>query len=96
MIADDNAPNHVFKIGELARLIASHLILVSQQSAVNLARTCRYLEEPALSTLWETQDGLDTLLKVLPDDTWIYEHPMFGLRVVRSLDRPLKKSNTQV
>jgi len=94
MIIDDDASNRVFKIGELARLIASQLVLVSRNSAVNLARTCRYLEEPALSTLWETQDRLDILLEVLPD--WAYEYPMFGSSVVSGLDRPLKESNTQV
>jgi len=96
MIVDDDAPNRVFKIGELARLIASQLVLVSRNSAVNLARTCRHLEEPALSTLWKTQDSLDTLLKALPDVTWVYEYPAVGSSVVRDLDHPLKESNAQV
>lgn len=94
MTVDGSAPNRVFKIVELARLIASQLVLVSQTTTVNLACTCRHLEEPALSTLWETQYRLDTLLKV--SDNWVYEHLALGSSVVRGLDRPLKKSDAQV
>lgn len=65
----DSPPHRVFKISELTRLIASHLILISQESAVNLACTSRHLEEPVLSTLWETQQSLHTLLQVLPEET---------------------------
>jgi len=64
----DNTPNRVLKISELTRLIASKLVLVSRQSAVNLACVCRSLEEPVLSTLWETQSSLVTLLGVLPKE----------------------------
>lgn len=67
---DDGTPHRIFRISELTREIASHLLLISQGSAVNLGCVCRYLEEPALSTLWETQSSLYPLLEVLPKDTW--------------------------
>ena len=71
----DNTPHRIFKISELTRLIASHLIPDSHRSAISLACTCRYLEEPILSTLWENQSSLDTLLEVLPDGTRDREYP---------------------
>jgi len=72
----DNATYHVLKISELTRLIASHLVLTNQKSAVNLACACRYLEEPTLSILWGAQQwSLCTLLKVLPKGTWEYPSP---------------------
>ena len=92
----DSTPHRIFKISELTRLIAGHLILINPKSAVNLACTCRYLEEPVLSTLWETQWSLCTLLGVLPEKTWEYENPRRGERMVRSLDPPLEKSDAYV
>ena len=83
----DNTPHRIFEITELTRAIASQLILTSRKSTVDLARTCRYLEEPALSTLWETQGSLDTLLKVLPEETWRFESDDHR---VRDLDPPLR------
>ena len=62
-------PHRVFKISELARLVALELVLVSQESVASLACTCRYLEEPALSTLWAKQVSLSSLLKALPGKT---------------------------
>ena len=90
----DSAPHHVSGISELVRLVASHLIPISRKSAVDLACGCRHLEEPVLSTLWETQSSLCVLLKVLPEVTW--DHHPFGLVEceVRDLDRPLEESNT--
>jgi len=64
---DDSASHRVFKIGELAGAIASQLIPISQKSAVNLACTCRYLEEPVLSALWEEQVLSEALLGILPE-----------------------------
>ena len=91
---NDGAPYRVFKISELARLIANQLILVSRnkKSAVNFACVCRYLEEPALSTLWETQQSLCTLLKTLPRDTRGWQHLESGNRVVRGRDLPFEES----
>ena len=66
----DGTPHRILRISELTRAIASHLVLTSQGSAVNLACVCQYLEEPVLGTLWETQSCLYTLLEVLPEYTW--------------------------
>jgi len=71
----DNTPHRIFGISDLTRLIAGQLVLISQQTAVNLACACRCLEEPVLSTLWETQYGLCTLLGVLPGGVWDVEKP---------------------
>ena len=92
----DSPPHHVFKISELTRLITSHLTLIDQKSVVDLACACRYLEEPVLSTLWETQSSMRTLLKVLPEEfqecLYLPGKPM--KHVVRSLDLPSEKLNT--
>jgi len=93
----DNMPHRVFKISELTRVIASHLTPTSSESAVNLACTCRCLEEPVLSTLWETQPSLHTLLRVLPEETsWDFEHSTHRERVVRDLGPSLEKSSAEV
>ena len=85
----NGTPHHVLKISELTRLIASQLVLThSRKSAVNLACACRCLEEPVLSTLWETQSSLITLLRVLPKETWEFKHLEIGYKVVRDLDSP--------
>ena len=90
-MAHDGAPRRVFKISELTILIASQLVLISPKSAVNLACASRCPEEPVLSTLWATQQSLDTLLEVLPEGTW--DHLYLGLRetVVCGLNLPLEK-----
>jgi len=67
-MAHHGIPNRVFKISELTRLIAVQLVLAGEKSAVNFACTCRYLEEPVLSMLWETQSSLCYLLEVLPEE----------------------------
>ena len=72
----DNTPYRVFKDNELTSLIARQLVLISRKSAVNLARACRSLEEPTLSTLWETQESLCTLLSVLPEKYLWRGNPM--------------------
>lgn len=89
----DNAPSRIFNISELVRLIASQLILISRKSAVNLACACRSLEEPVLSTLWEKQSALYTLLEVLPGATW---DQGLHMRVVCDPNpRPRKDSNPE-
>ena len=90
----DSAPLRVFRVSELTRIIASQLVLTSQESAVNLACTCRCLEGPALSALWEIQASLHTLLKVLPKANWHIEGAI-GSHTVRDWisrwrDRTLK------
>ena len=92
----DSTPHPIFKISELTRLIASQLVLISPGSTVNLACASRYLEEPALSTLWETQQSLCTLLGVLPKDTLHWGNFTFNTNVVCSLNLPSDESNAQV
>ena len=84
---DDSTPYRIFKITELTRLIASQLVLISRETAVNLACACRSLEEPTLSTLWETQRSLCTLLEVLPKETWEFQSPICDIPVVCSLNQ---------
>ena len=85
----DSTPYLIFKIDELTRLIASQLILIDG-NAVNLARVCRSLEEPVLSTLWEIKPrSLHTLLKVLPKETWKLQCPRFNRYVVCDFDPPV-------
>ena len=86
----DSTPHRVLKISELTRLIASQLVLISRKSAVNLACACRSLEEPILSTLWETQSSFVTLLKVLPEGTSKLQYPGLGGDMVCGLDSPLE------
>ena len=92
----DSAPHRTLKISELARAIASQLILISQASALDLACACRCLEEPVLSTLWETQESLCTLMGVLPKDTLLWETLEHYTDVVCSRDPPLEEPNAQV
>jgi len=82
---DDSATHRVLKIGELTRVIASHLSRISGESTVNLACTCRCLEEHVLSTLWGEQPQLDVLLGVLPKGTWSRVCPESGGSVVCGL-----------
>ena len=90
----NNTSHRIFKISELTRYIASQLILISRNSAVNLACVCLYLEEPVLSTLWETQRSLSTLLEVLPEGSWQYISLVSGRRVVRDLALPRWRNQT--
>jgi len=91
----DNTPHRIFKISELTRLIASQLVLISRGNAVNLACACRCLEEPALSTLWETQSALYTLLEVLPGGVLDPRPRVIDGRVVCGLRFPPEESNAQ-
>jgi len=91
----DGTPHRVLKIGELARLITSQLIVIrGKTSAVNLACACRYLEEPVLSALWETQQSLRTHLEVLPGENCDYEGVLRNIHTVRSPDLSLEQPNT--
>ena len=85
MIQD--TPNHIFNIGELTKLIASQLVLISRKSTVNLACavTVGALKNRS-SALWETQSTLCALLESLPGGKWDFEHPEFCKHVVCGLD----------
>ena len=92
----NGTPHRVFGIGELARLITSKLVVIrGKKSAVNLASACRYLEEPVLSVLWETQKSLTTLLELLPGENRRYEDVMTNTNTVRGLDLSLEEPNAQ-
>ena len=66
----DSTPYRVLRISELARLIVSHLTVINRGNALNFACACQCLEEPILSTLWEDQGRLGTLLGTLPQESW--------------------------
>ena len=66
---DDKTPHRIFRIVELARLIASRLVLTNLKSAVGLACARRCLEEPVLSTLREIQHAFRALLDVFREET---------------------------
>jgi len=85
--------HRIFKISELARFIAGQLVPISRNSAVSLACACRYLEEPVLSTLWETQPSLNILLEALPEAVWEYTHLGHGRRTVCDLDPRARRRN---
>jgi len=87
-----STPHRVFKIAELTRLIAGQLTLTSRKSTLNLACVCRYLEEPVLSMLWETQHSFSTLFEVLPEETWELERQQTE-HVVRGAVLALEKLN---
>ena len=59
-------PHQIFEIDELLRLVVDELVEISPRSAVSFALTCRFLEEPTLSSLWKEQTSLIELMKVLP------------------------------
>ena len=86
----DSTPHRVLKINELTRLIANQLVLISRKSTVNLACVCRSLEEPVLSTLWETERLMATLLRVLPEGTWEFKYLKLGYTMVCSLNSSLE------
>ena len=89
-MSHDSTPYHVLNISELTRLIASQLVLIgAEKSAVNLACACRSLEEPVLSTLWETKYHFFILLSVLPEGTWELQEPEDDENRVRGLNSPL-------
>jgi len=64
-------PHAVFGIDELLRLVIDEIVETSPSTAVSFALTCRSFEEPTLRSLWKLQDSLITLVKVLPDHTWV-------------------------
>ena len=62
-----NMPHRIFEIHELTRLISFHLAQTDHQATLSLACTCRLLEVPALSSLWELRPrSLSALINVSP------------------------------
>ena len=64
-------PHPIVEIDELVRLVIDDLVKISPQSAVSFALTCRFIEEPTLSSLWKRRESLDCLLRVLPQHIWV-------------------------
>ena len=65
-------PHPIVEIDELLRLVIEELVQISPPTAVSFAVSCRFLEEPTLSSLWKHQSSLRTLVKVLPQHrVWI-------------------------
>lgn len=50
---------------------------------VTLAYTCRAFLEPALNTIWSTQNEFDNLFKTLPADAWYIDGSSFVSRYLR-------------
>jgi len=65
-VPTSNMSHRIFEIDELVRRVSRTLVSIHRASAVSLACTCRLLEEPALSSLWELQDSLAILIGVSP------------------------------
>ena len=73
----------VFEIDVLARHVSCHLVSVSRNAAVSLARTRKMLEVPArVSSLWNLQDSLSVLSNVLPSKTRYETIPTFQLALL--------------
>ena len=80
--------SRVFGVEDLAGQIATHLVAISQESAVALAQTCRALEVPALSALWVTKNSLNFLItRILPADACCFciEHTTELYQIVSHL-----------
>ena len=93
-MTSDSAAHRVLKTSEITRPVASQLILIAGlKSVVNFACACRHLEAPVLSTLWETQSSIRTLLRVFPSGTLVYDSYTITVRCQGFL---LGKSNAQV
>ena len=58
-------------INKLMRLVTDELAETSRRSAVSFTLTRRFLEEPALSSLWGKQNSWTDLIKVLLDHGWV-------------------------
>lgn len=94
-VVRDGAPRRIFKISELTRLIAGKLILFDPKGAVSLACVCRDLQDPVLSTLWQTQSSLGTLLKVLPEGKWNWKKTTRGRSEVCGMNPWLEDLNAE-
>ena len=82
----------ILGIDELLRPIIIELVKTSQRTVLSLALTCWSLEEPALSLLWEQQDGLDSLLKVIPNHIRVQDER--GIVFIVSGHDSLARSNS--
>ena len=63
-------PHRALVVDEILREVTTWLIQIHYPTIVSLACCAKFLEEPALSTLWDCQETLPTLIKTLPPDSW--------------------------
>lgn len=64
---------HPFQVDEVFRSIVEELVALSPTSTLSLALCCKSLTDLSLSGLWERQNKLSVLIKVLPSDAWAYQ-----------------------
>ena len=81
-------PHPIVEIDELLGLVLDRLFETSPRTTVSLALTCRSLEEPALSLLWQQRCSLPDLVKVLPNHTCVKDERGVELSVVSGRDFP--------
>ena len=63
-------PHRALMVDEILREVTARVAYTHSPTALSLACCAKFLEEPALSALWEYQQGLPTLIKTLPPDSW--------------------------
>ncbi|KAI0786153.1 hypothetical protein C8Q75DRAFT_808563 [Abortiporus biennis] len=56
--------HQIFNIAEILNAILQDLLKKEPSALSNLAQTCRFLEDPALDVLWNTQTSLIPLIRV--------------------------------
>ncbi|EED82698.1 predicted protein [Postia placenta Mad-698-R] len=70
----ESASRRALRIDEILRMVVAFLHGHPKKpdtcSVLQFAVTCSTFLEPSLSILWETQHGLDNILRLLPCDTW--------------------------
>ncbi|KAF9805975.1 hypothetical protein IEO21_08864 [Rhodonia placenta] len=70
----ESASRRALRIDEILRMVVAFLHGHPKKpdtcSVLQFAVTCSTFLEPSLSILWETQHGLENILRLLPCDTW--------------------------
>ena len=84
-------PHRALAVDEILREIIAHVVDIHPPTAISLACCAKSFKEPALSALWRIQDGLLTLIKTLPPDSWevVPLGPRSESRIVRDSPRML-------
>jgi len=63
-------PHRALAVDEILREVTAYVTDTHPPTAVALARCAKFLEEPALSTLWKVQNQPPPLIRTLPPDSW--------------------------
>ncbi|KAH9846394.1 hypothetical protein C2E23DRAFT_890904 [Lenzites betulinus] len=83
-ISPTSAVHRSLVIDEIFQYIANSLCAsVNKRTLATLARTCKTFHEASLPALWEYQESLVPLLRLLPADTWIEVPHVNGGRVLQ-------------